>query len=150
MIDQIWSKYPQEAYTVTVPDGRVMGLGVHPAFSTAPGAWNIFWLTCPALDDLAYYKGDPANYYHTMTSLPICVGAALQLVPMNEDEPGSVTYGQLATRHTPSEFIKIVGPDKDNFLLSAYYGDYWFKLAEGNTKKYEKNHGNVVHHDFRR
>jgi hypothetical protein len=145
----LWSEYPQEAYTVTLLTGHVTGLGVHPAFSTAPGAWNIFWLTYSVLDSLAYYKGDPLDYFYTCDELPVCVGAALQIVPEIKRNKKDVTYGQLALDHTPMEFIKLVKPDKENFLPIAYYGDSWFSVAENNALRYKERTDNIVHHDFR-
>ncbi len=148
MRGQIWSKYPQEAYTVTLPTGRVAGLGVHPAFNFAPGAWNLFWLTYSALDGLAYYKGDPMKYFYTCGELPICVGAALQIVPKVRKNKVDVTYGQIAIECTPTEFIEFAEMDK-NFLLPSYYGNRWFSTARHNALKYRAGGDNIIHHDFR-
>lgn len=149
MISQQWSEYPQEAYTVTLESGQVAGLGVHRAFSTAQGAWNIFWLTYSALDSLAYYKGNPTEYLYTTEELPICVGAALQIVPNLRNKGLDVTYGELALKHTPMEFIKLVLASGKNFLPVVYYGDRWFLVAGNNALKYKIKHDNIVHHDFR-
>jgi hypothetical protein len=149
MINQQWSEYPQEAYTVTLESGQVAGLGVHPAFNTVPGAWNIFWLTYSALDSLAYYKGNPMEYLYTNEELPICVGAALQLVPNLRNKGMSVTYGELALKHTPMEFIKLVLAGGKNFLLTAYYGDRWLSVAWNNALRYKAKRDNIVYHDFR-
>lgn len=150
-MNQIWSLYPQEAYTVTLPTtGQVVGLGVHPAFKAVPGAWNLFWLTYSALDSLAYYKEDPMTYFYTRLELPICVGAALQIVPGVRKDKMNINYGRLALEHTPLEFIDFAMQNKKDFLLPAYYGKRWFSVADHNARKYRKRMDNIVHHDFRK
>lgn len=98
-MQKAWHFYPKEHFTVEI-NGTRCGLGTHLGFQI-PGVWNLYCLVSDKLDALIDYGGDPGNFPVTTELIPICIGAAYQLLPGR----GLVTVGELAATLSPKEFL---------------------------------------------
>jgi len=140
-----WSPYPRSAYTIKLDDGSTVGFGAHLVFDIIPGAWNIFWLTFPQIDQTAFYKGDPDKYPVTCDALAVCVGAAMQVAsPINAN-----SMGALASQLKPREFIE-AARSVPTFLPFIFYGKRWFSVASRRAERYRVTPNNVLVGDFGR
>ena len=140
----IYSKLPRQSYSVYY-DNRMTGIGLHPALDTAPGAWNILWLTVGSvLETLLNWQADPGDFPTSMPVLPIAVATALQVCG-----PKGETFGMLAERLTPTRLRARMLELEVVPTVIAAYGPVWAALSEDNCKLYVPRPKNVIVADFR-
>lgn len=140
-----WSPLPAKEYT-TIVNGARIGIGLHPGITSAPGAWNLLWITSSVLDKLPHWSNDASGFPYSTMATPIAIGAAWQAY----EEGKPTLIGELANTMTPHKFLDLLENHRE-FLLPLVYGKKaWFDLARGRADLYQEANTKVISVNFQR
>lgn len=140
---KVWSMFPHKSYSIIIY-GKLVGIGMDPVWDAVPGAWNLFWLTWPPLEELLKWERPPEQFPQATSQMPHAIGMALQEYSKQQ------TLGQLATTTSPTQFLSMLEkhPGRDTFIFPAMFGKGFWNTAWAQAKEYHGFTDNVIRVEF--
>ena len=145
---KVWSPYPREKYTVTLPDGELAGIGALDIFEGHPGLWNLVWLHSVRVDTLLNWDAPPEEAPAYSKAIKKCEESAYMVV-------GAFTVEYAAANMGPRGFVMYLKENNAKLPIQAYWdlmeNDSWESLVNDRmklSKLYFEKKGNLFTANF--
>lgn len=116
---QTYSPLPPEDYSYSAPCNQRAGIGYEMSTPEERAAWNLYWMSDPAIDDLALLEPKGAQLDYKM--LARCYEAL-------DQELGGFKVRELLETLTPTAFVeRVKANDHKHLAPYAFAGEAWLR-----------------------